>query len=116
EIDVIGPRIGQRAVAVATQVRKNDMVLLGQLPCDLVPAGVVFGIATPRRRIETWSRARPWARLCSRCERSNPPALSAIPGTRVLGRLLILPGRANPTGWNFWKPQVGALLTARAVL
>src|SRR5262249_30063611 len=42
EIDVIGPRIGQRAVAVAAQVRKNDMVLLGQLPSDLVPAGVVF--------------------------------------------------------------------------
>ena len=45
EIDVVGTWIGQRAVAVATQVRKNDMVLLGQLPCDLVPAGVVFRIA-----------------------------------------------------------------------
>jgi hypothetical protein len=44
-----------------------------------------------------WSRARPWARRCSRCERSNP--LSAVPGTRTLGRLVILPGRANPTGF-----------------
>src|SRR5262249_45671934 len=47
---------------------------------------------------ETWSRARPWARRCSRCERSNPRALSAVP----LGRPVILPDGANPTGWNFF--------------
>src|SRR5262249_19755356 len=39
--------------------------------------------------------------------------------TRILGRLVILPGRTNPTGWNSWEPQVGryatpAILTARA--
>src|SRR5499433_3631113 len=44
---------------------------------------------------QTWSRARPWARRCSRCERSNPPALSDRPWFRALGRLVILPGRAN---------------------
>src|SRR5262249_36052876 len=76
---------------------------------------------TPHRHIETWSRARPSARRCSRCEQSNSRALSAVPGTRdLLDDFVILPGRANPTGWNFWKPQVGryaapALLTACAV-
>jgi len=32
---------------------------------------------------------------------ATPWALGAVPGTRALGRLVILPGRANPTGWNF---------------
>ena len=37
---------------------------------------------------------------------SEAPPGHGVPGTRALGRLVILPGRANPTGWNFWKPQV----------
>src|SRR5262249_38001312 len=36
---------------------------------------------------------------------ATPRALSAVPSTRALGRLVILPGRANPTGWNFSEPQ-----------
>jgi hypothetical protein len=55
EIDVVGTRIGQRAVAIASQIGKNDMVLLRQLCSDLVPAGVVFRIAVneQKRRAET---------------------------------------------------------------
>src|SRR5262249_27295643 len=54
EIDVVWARLWERAIAVAAQVRKDDMVLLGQLRGHLVPAGVVPRIA----RDEQQRRAR----------------------------------------------------------
>ena len=45
EIDIVGARIWQGAVAIAAQVGKNDVVLPGELRGDLVPAGMVLRIA-----------------------------------------------------------------------
>jgi hypothetical protein len=45
EVDIIRTCIGQRAVAIAAQIGKNEVVLLRELSGDLVPAGVILRIA-----------------------------------------------------------------------
>jgi hypothetical protein len=106
EIDVIGARVGQRAVTVAAQVGKNDVVVFGQSRGDLVPAGVILGIAVDeqQRRART-TVAQPndgttgahidvteaWE-MCGHLCRSLPRRITAVIGFVAAAITLVLWG------------------------
>ena len=50
EVDILRAGLGQRAVAVAAQVRQDDVIVLRKLRRDLVPADVILRIAVQQQQ------------------------------------------------------------------